>query len=62
LTNGVSFGFGVTRISASSAMAENSDPFLRFSIGEESESEMQQLCHVVIEAVRSFLKCEAHCE
>lgn len=61
LTNGVSFGFGVTRVSASSAMAESSDPFLRLSIGEESEGEMEHLSRVIIKALRIFLRCEAHC-
>lgn len=35
LTKGVSFGFSTSRISASSSMAENTDPFLRLSVGSE---------------------------
>jgi hypothetical protein len=51
LTKGVSFGFGVTRVSAASAMAENSDPFLRFSVGEESVEEMERLCQAVVRSL-----------
>ncbi|KAL6155958.1 hypothetical protein ACJQWK_05072 [Exserohilum turcicum] len=37
ITKGVSFGFSTSRISASSSMAENMDPFLRISVGVERE-------------------------
>ena len=46
-TKGVSFGFSAIRISAASAMAQDRPPFLRFSIGEESEKEMDIICSVV---------------
>ncbi|KAK2742396.1 pyridoxal-5'-phosphate-dependent protein beta subunit [Colletotrichum kahawae] len=37
ITKGVSFGFSTSRISASSSMAENTDPFLRISVGINRE-------------------------
>ncbi|OHE99335.1 pyridoxal-5'-phosphate-dependent protein beta subunit [Colletotrichum orchidophilum] len=37
ITKGVSFGFSTSRISASSSMAENTDPFLRISVGISHE-------------------------
>ncbi len=55
ITQGVSFGFAVTRVSASSALAESCDPFLRFSMGEESEAEMSLLCATVVQAIERFL-------
>jgi threonine dehydratase/cystathionine beta-lyase/cystathionine gamma-synthase len=51
LTKGVSFGFSCTRVSAASAMAEGTDPFLRFSVGEASRDEMEQLCSAVVLAL-----------
>lgn len=59
LTRGVSFGFGVTRVSAASAMAETTDPFLRFSAGEETEEEMQALCECIEATCFAFAECEA---
>ena len=58
LTRGVSFGFGITRVSAASAMAENTDPFLRFAAGEETEEEMKALCECIEAACFSFAECE----
>jgi threonine dehydratase len=60
LTRGVSFGFGVTRVSAASAMAESTDPFLRFAAGEETEKEMEVLCECIEAACFSFAECETH--
>lgn len=59
LTRGVSFGFGVTRVSAASAMAKNADPFLRFSAGEETREEMETLCSCVEAVTLAFVACEA---
>ena len=59
LTRGVSFGFGVTRISAASSMAESADPFLRFAAGEESREEMENLCDCVEAVSLAFADCEA---
>ena len=59
LTRGVSFGFGVTRISAASSMAESADPFLRFAAGEESIEEMKNLCSCVETVSLAFADCEA---
>jgi len=58
ITKGVSFGFNVTRMSASAAMAEESDPFLRFSAGQESPEEVERLCIALIRGLRSFLDQE----
>ncbi len=46
-TKGVSFGFPAIRLSAAAAMAQNRPPFLRFSIGEETEEEMNKICKVI---------------
>lgn len=59
LTRGVSFGFGVTRVSAASAMAENTDPFLRFSSGEETCEEVEKLCNCIEAVTLNFVECEA---
>ena len=55
-TKGVSFGFSAIRISAASAMAQNRPPFLRFSIGEESEKEMEKICSVLKKTFEIFFK------
>ena len=55
LTKGVSFGFAVTRVSAAAAMADNMPPFLRFSIGEESHSQMSILSFHIVSALKEFL-------
>ena len=55
-TKGVSFGFSGIRVSAASAMAQDRPPFLRFSIGEESEKEMERICSVVKRSFMLFLK------
>lgn len=55
-TKGVSFGFSTIRISAAAAMAQNRPPFLRFSIGEESEEEMKKICEVVKKCFRIFFE------
>jgi cystathionine beta-lyase/cystathionine gamma-synthase len=59
LTRGVSFGFGVTRISAASSMAQNADPFIRFAAGEENREEMEKLCGCVEAVTIAFAGCEA---
>ncbi|EOS95369.1 cystathionine gamma-synthase, partial [Erwinia tracheiphila PSU-1] len=51
ITKGVSFGFGVTRISAAAAIAESTDPFLRFSMGEETSEQMEQLVACVTQSI-----------
>ena len=53
-TKGVSFGFSTIRVSAAAAMAQNKPPFLRFSIGEESQEEMSKICLVVERAFKIF--------
>ena len=55
LTKGVSFGFATTRVSASAAMAESTDPFLRFAVGEEGLVEMTRLADVLAASLRAFL-------
>ncbi|KAK2050949.1 hypothetical protein LY76DRAFT_497699, partial [Colletotrichum caudatum] len=47
ITKGVSFGFLTLRISASSSMAENTDPFLRISVGI-NQKEVPPLTEVVV--------------
>ena len=56
ITKGVSFGFGVTRISAAAAIAESTDPFLRFSMGEETNEQLEQLVTCVIQSINVFLE------
>ncbi|KAL4887758.1 tryptophan synthase beta subunit-like PLP-dependent enzyme [Aspergillus ambiguus] len=53
ITKGVSFGFSTSRISASSSMAENSDPFLRISVGIH-EQEVQTLTKVLTTSVLEY--------
>lgn len=55
-TKGVSFGFSTIRISAAAAMAQNKPPFLRFSIGEESQEEMHRVSLVVEKAFKIFFE------
>ena len=54
LTKGVSFGFATTRVSAASALAEGTDPFLRFAAGEESLEEIEMLCECIEAACITF--------
>ena len=51
LTKGVSFGFSTTRVSAAAAMADDTDPFLRFTVGEESATEFESLAVVISETL-----------
>ena len=55
LTKGVSFGFSLPRISAATAMAENSPPFLRLSVGDRSYNETTMLATALIEAFRRYI-------
>ena len=55
VSNGVSFGFNNTRISAASAMAVMSDPFLRFSVGEETQEEIDILVDIVIRCLDRYI-------
>lgn len=55
LVKGLSFGFTTTRISAASAMAENSDPFLRFSMGANDPSETARLACLTADAIAGYL-------
>ncbi|CBX91785.1 hypothetical protein IAQ61_000004 [Plenodomus lingam] len=55
MTKGVSFGFSTSRISASSSMAENTDPFLRISVGVEKD-DVPLLETVVTSAVLAYAK------
>lgn len=55
LTKGVSFGFSIPRISAATAMAENSPPFLRLSVGDRSYVETEKLAEVLIEAFKIYI-------
>ncbi|KAK2038745.1 tryptophan synthase beta subunit-like PLP-dependent enzyme [Colletotrichum somersetense] len=54
ITKGVSFGFSTSRISASSSMAENTDPFLRISVGVD-EKEVPLLTEVVAQAIICYV-------
>lgn len=55
-TKGVSFGFSTIRLSAASAMAQGRPPFLRFSIGEETEEEMNKICQIINNVFSRFFK------
>lgn len=55
ITKGVSFGFSTIRLSAASAMAQNRPPFLRFSMGEENEIEMKEICKAIKKCFKVFL-------
>jgi len=54
LTKGVSFGFSIPRISAATAMAENSPLFLRLSVGDRSYDETVLLTHALIAAFKVY--------
>jgi threonine dehydratase/cystathionine beta-lyase/cystathionine gamma-synthase len=56
MTKGVSFGFGTTRVSAAAAIAGETDPFLRFSVGEETRSQFSRLVGVICGAFREFME------
>jgi threonine dehydratase len=56
LTKGVSFGFSIPRISAASAMAENTPPFLRLSTGDRSFGETNLLGDALVEAFKRYIK------
>lgn len=56
LTKGVSFGFSIPRISAASAMAEDSPPFLRLSVGDRSYNETQLLAEVLAESLQRYIQ------
>ena len=60
ITQGVSFGFGTTRVSAAAAIAAETDPFLRFSVGEEAQDTMtrlsQSIAQTLIEFCQTMLK------
>lgn len=56
ITKGVSFGFGVTRVSAAAAIAESTDPFLRFSMGEETDHQLKKLVSCIVQSVDIFLE------
>lgn len=55
-TKGVSFGFSTIRISAAAAMAQNRSPFLRFSIGEETNEEMAEICKIIEKCFKIFFE------
>ena len=59
ITKGVSFGFWTSRVSAASAMSESTDPFLRFSVGEETDPEMQELSFAIVKSIREFCEQES---
>ena len=48
-------GFSLPRISAATAMAENSPPFLRLSVGDRSYNETTMLATALIEAFRRYI-------
>lgn len=54
LVKGVSFGFSIPRIAASSAMAETDPPFLRLSVGDNSPAEVERLAQVITDGFESF--------
>jgi len=55
LTKGVSFGFSTTRVSAAAAMADQTDPFLRISAGDENPDEIRHLTDTITRATERFL-------
>jgi cystathionine gamma-synthase len=55
LTKGVSFGFSLPRISAAAAMAENSPPFLRLSVGDRSYDETMLLADSLAKAFKEYI-------
>jgi threonine dehydratase/cystathionine beta-lyase/cystathionine gamma-synthase len=56
LTKGVSFGFSIPRISAAAAMAENSPPFLRLSVGDRSYEETKLLAEALRIAFKEYIQ------
>ncbi|MCX0246600.1 pyridoxal-phosphate dependent enzyme [Streptomyces drozdowiczii] len=56
LVKGLSFGFSTTRISAASAMAQGSDPFLRFSVGTHAQEAIEQQAAAAADAVSEYLR------
>lgn len=56
LVKGLSFGFSTTRISAASAMAQGSDPFLRFSVGTHDRQEIREQAAAAADAVFEYLR------
>jgi len=56
LTKGVSFGFSLPRISAAAAMAENSPPFLRLSVGDRSYNETKLLADALRKAFKEYIQ------
>jgi threonine dehydratase len=54
LTKGVSFGFSTARLSASAALAQETDPFLRISLGEEDRGDVIALARATAAAIRRF--------
>lgn len=55
LTRGVSFGFSAPRLSAASAMAEGLPPFLRLSVGDQSNAATLLLAHVLATSFVDFV-------
>ncbi|KAI1733369.1 pyridoxal-5'-phosphate-dependent protein beta subunit [Xylaria scruposa] len=55
ITQGVSFGFSTTRVSSASSMAENSDPFLRISVGADIHR-AKDLSTVILTGIRSYVE------
>ncbi len=56
MTKGVSFGFYTTRVSAASAMAGSTDPFLRFSVSEETTETIRELAAIINKCIGSYLQ------
>ncbi|MFD7708863.1 pyridoxal-phosphate dependent enzyme [Streptomyces sp. NPDC059785] len=56
LVKGLSFGFSTTRVSAASAMAQGSDPFLRFSVGTGGPAEVRQQAAAAADAISEYLR------
>jgi hypothetical protein len=56
LVKGLSFGFSTTRVSAASAMAEGSDPFLRFSVASGTVADYRAQASLAADAVLAYLQ------
>lgn len=56
LVKGLSFGFSLPRIFASSAQPENNDalPYLRLSVGDRSYQETMLLASILLEALKTY--------
>ncbi|MGA8806789.1 MAG: pyridoxal-phosphate dependent enzyme [Thermoanaerobaculia bacterium] len=54
LVKGVSFGFSVHRLCAASAMAEETAPFLRLSVGDVDEVSAVALAEIIAEGFASY--------